>query len=381
MRPGNLLEKIFDQALIAVAVIDEEHRIAYVNDQALQIFGIPRDTLANRLRLEDLSREYHFFDSMGNEIPLEQLPIVRALQGETIEPHNMKLGLPDGGFKWLHVTTHGFSVMGLSGAIMVATDETREVELQRVAVGIQKVEVLSALAAALAHNFNNIISIINLSAVACLESTDVGPAARPKLQQISDASRHASALTKRLAEFSRTQEIRPRPTSINRLVRDAVGLIAPLVLSNITVITELHPGLPDVDVDPVEMEQVVFNLMLNARDAMPQGGRMVVATDLQDRPSGTTIAGDDDQCVTVKISDTGVGIPETILDRIFEPFFTTKANGTGLGLASAQGIVRQHGGDIKVTSAVGEGTQFTVYLPPSHRKPLIVGRGPAVEEP
>jgi signal transduction histidine kinase len=378
MYPANLLETIFDQVLLAVLVVDTEHRIAYANNQALQILGIPQTIVSDHLPFEDLSRNYHVFDSSGNEIPLEQLPVRRVLAGEDIEPYNIKLELPSGYFKWLHVTAHRFSVMGLSGALMVATDETREVELQRVAASIQKAEALSALAGALAHNFNNILSIINLSALACLETPDVGPGARAKLQQISDASRHASDLTKRLAQFSRAQELRPRPVSITQVIRNAVALVEPLLSSNIKVITKLHPDLPDVEIDPVEMEQVVFNLMLNARDAMPQGGELTVATDLQDRPPEARIRGDDKQCVTITISDTGSGIPKAIVDRIFEPFFTTKPNGTGLGLASAQGIVRQHGGDIKVQSSAGHGTRFTVYLPPSRRKAVIVGGGPTI---
>jgi signal transduction histidine kinase len=377
MYPANLLETIFDQVLLAALVVDTEHRIAYANNQALQILGIPQTIVSDHLPFEDLSRNYHVFDSSGNEIPLEQLPVRRVLAGEDIEPYNIKLELPGGYFKWLHVTAHRFSVMGLSGALIVATDETREVELQRVAASIQKAEALSALAGALAHNFNNILSIINLSALACLESPDVGPGARARLQQISDASRHASDLTKRLAQFSRAQELRPRPVSITQVIRNAVALVEPLLFSNIKVITKLHPDLPDVETDPVEMEQVVFNLMLNARDAMPQGGELTVATDLQDRPPEARIRGGDKQCVTITISDTGSGIPKAIVDRIFEPFFT-KPNGTGLGLASAQGIVRQHGGDIKVQSSVGHGTQFTVYLPTSRRNAVIVGGGPAI---
>ena len=189
----------------------------------------------------------------------------------------------------------------------------------------------------------------------------------PDSSRSPDAARHASDLTKRLAQFSRAQELHPKPISINRLIGDVLVLIQPLVLSKIKVITKLHPNLPDVEIDPVEMEQVLFNLMLNARDAMPQGGQLIVATDLRDRPSEVTIGGDDKCYVTITVSDTGSGIPEAIVDHIFEPFFTTKPEGTGLGLASAQGIVRQHGGDIKVQSAVGSGTQFTVYLPSIRR--------------
>jgi two-component system cell cycle sensor histidine kinase/response regulator CckA len=366
MRPANLLETIFDQVLVAVMVVDSEHRVVYANDLALQMFGIARSVLENLTRVEDLSREFHFFDSTGAELPFEHLAFLRALAGETIQPHNLKVGLPDGAFKWLHVTTHQFSVMGMSGVLMVATDETREVELERATAHVQRVEVLGAMAGTLAHNFNNIISVINLTALACLENSDVGPDVRTRLQQISEASRRAAELTRRLAQFSRRQELHLSPASINQIISGVITLIEALITGNIELTTKLHSGLPEVDIDPVEIEQVLVNLILNARDAMPNGGQLGISTGLVERPE--IAPGDQDkQWVTITVSDTGSGIPEAVMDRIFEPFFTTKPQGTGLGLASTHGIVRQHNGDITVQSTVGMGTQFTVYLPPSRR--------------
>jgi PAS domain S-box-containing protein len=362
-RSPGLLETIFDQVDVAVAAVDAQHRVVYANEHALQIFGVARG--ANVSHLEDLANRCHYFDWAGNEIPVEKLPIARALAGEDVQPHNLKVALPDGSIKWLHVTNHHFSVLGLSGALMVATDETREVELQRVASTVQKSEVLSTLAGAIAHNFNNILSIISLGVFTALDRQNVGAETRAILQQISDACRHAADVTKRLAQFSRTQQLLARPTSINHLIRDALVVAEPLLSGNITVVTQLDPNLPEIEIDRVEMEQVFFNLILNARDAMPQGGQLTVTTEKQVRSSDTTMGREGKQWVTITVSDTGAGIPETIVDRVFEPFFTTKANGTGLGLASAQGIVRQHGGEIKVQSAVGKGTEFTVYLPPS----------------
>lgn len=380
IRPENFLGTIFDQVYIAVVVIDEQHRIVYANDQAVRILGIPRPALGSALRFEDLLGECRYFDWDGNEIPAERLPVLRVLAGETIGPHNMKLMFPGGSSTWLHVVTSRFSVMGLAGALIVATDETREVELQRVAASVQRVEVLSRLAAALAHNFNNTIQMINLNAFACLHDPDIGPGARVKLQTISDACQHASDLIKRLAQFSRAQKLELTPASVNHSIRQLVSLIEPLVINNINVVTNLDPDLPDVKIDPVEMQQVFLNLMLNASDAMPQGGQLIVATDLQDRPSEASISSEDKQCVTITISDTGSGIPEGIVQHIFEPFFTTKPTGTGLGLASAQGIVRQHGGDITVQSTVGKGTKFTIYLPPCRRSAPIADSGAASEK-
>jgi PAS domain S-box-containing protein len=368
LRPANLLEMIFEQVSMAVLIVDNERRIVYVNDPAAKVFGIPRSKLASYSRFEELARDFRAFDSSGTELPFERLAVVRTLAGERVDPHEMRVVLPDGALKWLHVTAHQFSVMGMSGVLVVATDETAKVELEHIAANMQRVEVLGAMAGALAHNFNNIISVINLSALVCLESPDLGPDVRARLQQISEASRHAAELTRRLAQFSRTQELKLRPASINKVVEDVLTLMEALTTGKISLITKLHPGLPDVDIDPVEMQQVLVNLILNARDAMPQGGELVVGTGLAEPPRGTSSGSEEDrQWVTMTVSDTGSGIPETIVDRIFEPFFTTKRDGTGLGLASAHGIVRQHNGDIRVESTVGMGTQFTVYLPPSPR--------------
>jgi signal transduction histidine kinase len=330
------------------------------------------------LRAEDLFRTYHYFDSSGNDIPFEQSSVIRALAGEDVSPCNIKLVHPDGRFPWLHVTNHRFSVLGLSGVLSLATDEIREVELQRVAASAEKLELLSVVAGGLAHNFKNMLSIINLSAFECMRRSDLGPGARAKLQNISDASRDAGNLVKRLAQFSRTQPLQPRPISINELVSEVLALVTPLVSTKrVKVMANLNPDLPDVDADPVEMEQVILNLMLNAPDAMPNGGELTISTDACGRPSDTAIAGDHKRCVAITVSDTGSGIPEGDLDHIFEPFFTTKPNGTGLGLASAHGIARQHGGDIKVQSVLGSGTRFTVYLPASRRKEEVVQGGPA----
>jgi signal transduction histidine kinase len=238
--------------------------------------------------------------------------------------------------------------------------------------------MLSEVAGGLAHNFNNVLSVIALTAFECIESPDVGPEVRAKLQTISNTAHDAAQLVKRLAQFSRTRPLQAQPVAINELIRKVLVLIEPLVGSKrIDVISNLGPDLPDVDVDSVEMEQVFLNLMLNARDAMPNGGKLTISTEAGILPSDAVIRDDGKQGLAITVSDTGSGIAASDLNHIFKPFFTTKANGTGLGLASAYGIVRQHGGDIKVQSTPGSGTRFTVYLPPSHSKEQLLHGRPA----
>jgi signal transduction histidine kinase len=377
-KPPESLLAILNDVHVAVGAVDAQHHVVYANDMAAEVLGLSQTTVDSHLRVEDLFRNYQHFDLTGNEIPVNRRPLMSVLAGEDVPPCNIKVVLPDGRFRWLHVTYHRFSVLGLKGVLIVATDETQQIELQRIATSVEKFEMLSAVAGGLAHNFNNILSIIDLTAFECIQSPDVGPEARAKLQTISDTSHDAAQLVKRLAQFSRTQPLQSRPVAINELIRKVLLLLEPLVRAKrIDVIANLGPDLPDVDADPVEMEQVILNLMLNARDAMPNGGELTISTGACIRPSDTAIRDDGNQCIAITVSDTGSGIPEGDLDHIFEPFFTTKPNGTGLGLASAYGIVRQHGGDIKVQSAPESGTRFIVYLPPSRSKEQVLHGGPA----
>jgi PAS domain-containing protein len=227
--PENLLEMIFNDVPIAAAAVDAQHRVVYANDLALKVLGIPRTAVDNQLRVEDLFWNYRHFDSRGNDVPVENRPVMRALAGEDVPPCDIKFVLPDGRFRWLHVTNHRFSVLGLSGVLIVATDETHDVEFRRVAARVEKFEVLSALAGGLAHNFNNMLSIINLCAFECLEGSDIGSDARAKLRIISDACQSAGNLVKRLAQFSRTQQLQPQPIPINQLIRKALHLMEPIV--------------------------------------------------------------------------------------------------------------------------------------------------------
>jgi signal transduction histidine kinase len=151
---------------------------------------------------------------------------------------------------------------------------------------------------------------------------------------------------------------------MNDVITDTLHLVRPLIGNGVSVKTELLPSVPMVNADPVEMERVLVNLMVNALDAMPQGGELLIATEVE-HASGT--APNDNpatkQLVIVSVSDTGIGIPESIQSKVFKPFFTTKQKGTGLGLSSVYTIVQQHGGDINVQSAPAKGTRISFYLP------------------
>jgi PAS domain S-box-containing protein len=232
----------------------------------------------------------------------------------------------------------------------------------------QKMEVVGQLAGGIAHDFNNLLTAINCNVELLLDAIDPGDARRDDVIQIHEAAGRAATLTRQLLAFSRRQVLQPRPLDLNETVGSMERMLRRVIGGDVRLVTQLEPSLAPVYADSGMMEQVVMNLVLNARDAMPSGGNVVVATANQtlDAPLqhlfGVVPPG---RYVTLAVQDLGCGMSSQVMERLFEPFFTTKGQGkgTGLGLATVHGIVAQSGGHIVVRSTQGEGTDFTVYLP------------------
>jgi len=357
--PGNLLQTILENVGVGIAVVDAEGRFVFANNTALTMFGM--SSLPPPVHLREWSRGYHFQDSLGHEVTPEKSAALRALAGERVEPQDLRATLPDGRTKWIHTSAHKFSVMGIAGVLIIITDETVEVELRRAASQLQRMEDVGAIAAGLAHNFNNILSTISLSVDIAMMEEGVPESTRGRLQQISEASWKAAALVKRLLQFSRRRELQVRSVQINWVVTEVLNLVRP-ILRNVQLNTNLGQEIPETELDPMEIEQVLVNMIVNAKDAMPEGGELSIATEVEnsDVPESGV-----QQFIKITIADTGSGIPAEFQPRIFEPFFTTKTaeKGTGLGLSSSYGIVQQHHGTITVWSELGKGTRFTVRLP------------------
>jgi signal transduction histidine kinase len=228
----------------------------------------------------------------------------------------------------------------------------------------QKLEALGMLASGVAHDFNNLLTVILGHADALDRDLGADPAARHHAERIKAVVKRAATLTHQLVTFSRRKPPRTEIVEVNAVVEDVRKLLAELIGRCIEFEVELGAPGGSVHVDRGELEQVLVNLVVNARDAMPDGGRLRIATrsaDLSPGPEGAPAG----RYVTVSVTDTGVGIPPDLASRIFEPFFTTKAvgQGSGLGLAIAEGILREAGGRIHVTSVPGQGATFTIYLP------------------
>jgi two-component system cell cycle sensor histidine kinase/response regulator CckA len=231
----------------------------------------------------------------------------------------------------------------------------------------QKMEAVGRLAGGVAHDFNNVLTAIFGYADLLLDQFAADDPRRADVVEIRHSADRAAALTRQLLAFSRKQVVQPRTLDLNQTVKSVEKLLGRLVSDDVHVEIDLAPGLGEVLADPGSIEQVLMNLAANARDAMPEGGRFRVATRNERIDPGQTdrpgLAPGD--YVVLEVSDTGVGISTAVREHIFEPFFTTKepGKGTGLGLATVYGVVKQSGGTVYVDSEEGQGTTFLIYLP------------------
>ena len=258
------------------------------------------------------------------------------------------------------------SIIGFS---MIARDITEQKRLDAQLRQSQKMEGIGQLAGGIAHDFNNLLTVINSYSDMVLDEHDFSdPFARNGIEQIKEAGHRAASLTRQLLMFSRQQVLEPKVLDLNDVVSNIGKLLRRLIGENITQVLCLHPALGRVKIDPGQMEQIIMNLAVNARDAMPGGGQLTIETDnveLDNTYARTHALVQPGPYVMLSVSDTGCGMDADTQARIFEPFFTTKepGNGTGLGLATVDGIVKQSGGNLWVHSELGKGTTLKIYLP------------------
>ncbi len=234
----------------------------------------------------------------------------------------------------------------------------------------QKMDAVGRLAGGVAHDFNNLLTIILGNAEILYDLMAEDDPLRERIGIISKVAERSSLLTRQLLAFSRSQVIQPKACDLNTMVSVSENMLRRLIRENIDFRTVIEPSLERVFMDPVQLEQIILNLIINARDAMPAGGTLTVRTShqtLDEVPGQGAEAGRGEPTtyVTLSVVDTGCGMDAETVDKIFEPFFTTKEKGTGLGLSTVYGIVEKSGGTIRVESELDRGTAFHVYLPPA----------------
>jgi PAS domain S-box-containing protein len=261
---------------------------------------------------------------------------------------------------------------GKTGQVLgVATDITERKQLEDQFRQAHKMEAVGRLAGGVAHDFNNVLTIIRAQTEFLLADLAADDARRDDVLEIQAATDRATAFTRQLLAFSRRQILQPEIVELNAVITGMEMMVRRLVGEDVVVLTKLHPELPRVSADPSQLQQVLLNLAVNARDAMPRGGTLLIETAVVEldehypRQHPTAKAG---VHVVMAVTDTGCGMDAATRSRVFEPFFTTKepGKGTGLGLSTVYGIVKQSGGHIWVYSELGRGTTFKLYFPPHY---------------
>jgi two-component system, cell cycle sensor histidine kinase and response regulator CckA len=330
-----------------------------VNDAAVRHYGHSRDELLE-MSIRDISPAEAIPALMDS---IRQVPTGTASSGSLgVCPHRSKDGL----VMQMDIACSRLVFLRRDAFLCLAMDVTEKQSLEAQLLQSQKMESVGRLAGGIAHDFNNLLGVILGYGGLLLGKVESGPD-RTKLEQMVKAGERAAGLTRQLLAFSRKQVLQPRVIDLNDLVSDMEKMLRRLIGEDIQLTTHLE-GLGNVKADPGQIEQVLMNLVVNARDAMPRGGQLTIQTSnavldessVEERPDVRP-----GPCVTLAVVDTGVGMTPETQRKIFEPFFTTKgqSEGTGLGLATSDGIVRQSGGHIAVTSELGRGSTFRVYLP------------------
>jgi PAS domain S-box-containing protein len=273
------------------------------------------------------------------------------------------------GGREVRISLSAVTLGGQPHALLLAQDVSERALLERQLRQAQKMEAIGQLAAGVAHDFNNILTVIQGHAGLMQHTLAATAPQRKSLQEIANAAGRASTLIRQLLMFSRKQVMQFKPLDLNATLRKTLEMLQRLVGEHVEINFEPHESLPCVDADASMLEQIIMNFAVNSRDAMPEGGRVFIGTSLKEierppTPSDPERRSGKHVCLTFR--DNGKGMDTQTLSRIFEPFFTTKppGKGTGLGLSTVFGIVRQHHGWVEVDSKPGQGTTFQVFLPP-----------------
>lgn len=353
-------QDLFENAKDILFTLDLDGNITALNRSGEEVLGMSRSDVLQR-NIKSLVAPEH--QAACGEM------MRRILDDQPLQQFEINLIRKDGRKVVLEASVRliqsGRKKEGVRG---IARDVTGRRHLETIARQSQKFEAIGRLSGGLAHDFNNLLCVIGGHAEVLSERLDPTDPVINHVNQIRKAADSAAALTRQLLAYSCRQVIHPRTLILNSIIVETGKLLGRLIGEHIEMVAALDPALGHVHVDPVQVEQVLMNLVLNARDAMPQGGKLTVQTSnitLDENQKSKHSYVPSGNYVQFSVTDTGCGMTEETLSRIFEPFYTTKelGKGTGLGLATVYGIIKQSGGFIWVYSEFGHGTTFKIYLP------------------
>jgi PAS domain S-box-containing protein len=362
-----LVQLLLDSTAEAIYGIDLLGNCMLANPTCARLLGYADPEQLNGRNMHAL---IHHHRPDGRPYPEEECPIVQAIhtrQGTHIKDE--VFWRADGTkFDAEYFSYPMWRGKELIGAVVTFLDVTHQRKLEEQLRQAQKMDALGQLAGGVAHDFNNLLTIITGYSALLLQSTPPDDPKREWLEEIRKAGERSASLTRQLLAFSRKQVPSPKVLDLNEVVRDTEKMLRRVIGEDIQLTTVLHPQLGSVKADPGQLEQVLLNLAVNARDAMPQGGKLTIETNNVDLGEDYARSHADvrpGQYVMLAVTDTGNGITEEVKLRMFEPFFTTKGPGygTGLGLAVVLGIAKQSDGSVEVYSEPGVGTSFKIYLP------------------
>ncbi len=360
---------LVEQSLQGMAVI-QDMRVVYANQALASLSGYSKEELL-AMSPRQVEEVVH---------PEDRGSVLRALAkrlaGEEVPPEQeFRFLRKDGEVRWVRTMASGIEYGGRPAVQVAYLDITERVKgeeqrqrLQEQLLHAQRLESVGRLAGGVAHDFNNLLSVIMGYGEIVLSQLDPMDPLKEDVRQILEAGRRASELTRQLLAFSRKQPLRPMVLDLNDVLSDLEKILRRVIGEDIELELRLSQGLGRVMADPGQMEQVIMNLAVNARDAMPDGGRLIIETrniELDSAYAMTHPGAIPGPHVLLSVTDTGCGMEKEVLDHLFEPFFTTKekGKGTGLGLSTVYGIVKQSGGEIQVRSEPGKGATFEILLP------------------
>jgi len=377
-----LLDALFEHLPVGVLLRDAQGRYTRANRRAAQIFEIEREQLIGMTPAKLIQRA-QITQTNGQPLqPAQTYSTIAVQTQQPVSPRTALITTPKGNRRRIVVNAAPVALAaGELGSVVVIEDVTEQHTTQEQFRQSQKMESIGLLAGGVAHDFNNLLTAIQGNTQLALRKVGANDALRHRLLEVEKAAQRAAVLTRQLLAFSRRQYLERKPINLNETINDIMKMVRRLIGADIEVRLNEAADLTAVFADSTQIEQVLMNLAVNARDAMPQGGLLVIETRNAEldavycRRYNYVTPG---RYVEIKVSDTGCGMDAETRARIFEPFFTTKetGKGTGLGLSTVYGIVKQHDGHINVYSEVGHGTTFRIYLP-MHESPAAVETTPA----